>query len=234
MPYRNLTLEDLARRIGMDARELRKLADRGRLPGQYIGGEWRFNLAQMVDWLQREMHSLDRRHIENLERATSDAPDQVSVSTLIAPQAVELNLPARSKPSVLRELVVVAERTGLVWDVPALLEALEEREALCSTALAGGFAFPHPRRPLPYATAEPLICIGYVPAGVPFGAPDGGITDLFVLVCSHDERAHLHTLARLASLFMTPLPDAIRAAADPAEALAAILTTEEELLQRRQ
>ncbi len=214
-----MTLDELARHIGMDAREVRRLAEKGVLPGHQIGGEWRFNRAMMLDWLQREMHGLGDRNIVNLERAMSDGDHGLVVAPLLAVEAVELNLAARSRASVLRELVAVAERTGLVYDPVALVTALEERESLASTALAGGFAFPHPRRPQPYATAEPLLCVARVAAGLPYSAPDGGLTDLFVLIISHDERAHLRVLARLARLFNAALPDEIRAATSPAETL---------------
>ncbi len=233
MPYRNMTLEELARHIGMDAREVKRLADRGSLPGQYIGGQWRFNRAQMLDWLQRKLHFFDPRHLHNLEQATADDPNQIVVSNMLAPEAIELVLPAKSRASVLREMVKLAARTGLVWDGRGLVKALEEREAVQSTALPHGFAFPHPHRPQKYATAEPLICIGRVQAGVPFGASDGQLTDLFVLLISHDERRHLHVLARLAMLFSTDLPDALRAAESSDEALSLIIQCEQDLLSRR-
>lgn len=233
MPYQNMSLDELARHIGMDAREVKRLADKGVLPGQLIAGEWRFNRSALLDWMQREMHTLGDEHIRNLERATADVPDQTLLASLIPTEAVEMNLPARSKASVLRELVNVVDRTHLLYDREALIQALEEREALCSTALPLGLAFPHPRRPLPLATAEPLVCIARVPAGVPFGAPDGELTDLFVLVCSHDERQHLHVLARLALLFASDLRDQLRELDDSAAALALIVETERSMLARR-
>ncbi len=232
MPYRNLTLEELARHLGIDARIVRRWADRGVLPGKMVGGQWRFNRARMLDWLQREIHNLDERHIRSLERAMSDGQREAVFDEMLAPEAVDMNLPAKSKASVLRELVRLAERTGLVWDPRGLLEALREREELGSTALAGGFAFPHARRPLPYATAEPLLALARVPAGIPFGAPDGRLTYLFVLICSHDERQHVHVLARLSLMFQTDLPERLIRIDDPAEAVQAVLETERELLKR--
>lgn len=233
MPFRNMSLEELARHIGMDAREVRRLAERGTLPGQMVAGAWRFNSAQMLDWLQQELHTLDEQHIRNLERAMSDVPDEAVFDALLGPQAVDMNLPARSRASVLRELVGLAERTGLVYDRAAIVEALEERESLGSTALPGGIAFPHPRRPLPYATAEPLLCLARVPAGIPFGAPDGRLTDLFLLICSHDDRRHLQVLARLSLMFNSDLPDRLREIDDAAEALELLLATERAILARR-
>ncbi len=233
MPYRNMSIDELARHIGMDARIVRKWAEKGRLPGLMIQGQWRFNRAQMLDWLQKEIHNLDRQHISNLERAMSDGNDEEIISEILPPEGVEMNLPARSRASVLKELVGLTERSGLVYDPESLLAAIQEREDLYSTALAGGVALPHPRRPLPYATAEPLICLARVPAGIPFGAPDGRLTYLFFLVCSHEERQHLCVLARLAMMLSTDLPARLREIDDPAQAQAMVLQSEREVIARR-
>lgn len=234
MPYGSMSIKELARHIGMDAREVERLAEKGVLPGKRIGGEWRFHRAQMLDWLQANMHMLEAEDVRNLERAMAAAEhDQTIVSNMLAPEAVEMRLPARSRASVLRELVSVAERTGLVYDRDEIIEKLESREALCSTALPGGFAFPHPRTPLPYATAEPLLCLARVAAGVPFGAPDGKLTYLFVLICCHEERQHLHVLARLSLMFSTGLADRLIHLDDPSEALQAAIATERDLLSQR-
>src|ERR1051326_2518397 len=116
MSYHNMTLDELARHIGMDAREVKRLADKGTLPGQLVAGQWRFNHAALLDWLQRELHTLGDEDIQNLERATTDQPDQILLGTLIPTEAVEINLAARSKASVLRELVNLVERTRLLYD----------------------------------------------------------------------------------------------------------------------
>lgn len=233
MPYSNMTLDELARHLGLDARLVRRWAERGKLPGTMVQGQWRFNRAQMLDHLQRELHSFDPEHIQDLERAMSQGSSELLVSEFLPTEAIDMNLPARSRASVLRELVGLAERTGLVYDPQGLLAAVQEREDLCSTALAGGFALPHPRRPMPYATAEPLVCLARVPAGIPFGAPDGRMTDLFVFVCSHEERQHLCVLARLAMMFSTNLPDELRQVDDPDAALELILRREAVIVHQR-
>lgn len=233
MPFGNLTLQELARHIGMDAREVKRLADRGDLPGQRVGGEWRFNRAEMLEFLQHAIHSLEPEQIRNLERATADADDESLIEDLLRPEAVEMNLAARSRPSVLRELVTLAERTGLVYDRDTIVQAIFDREEAGSTALAGGFAFPHPRRPLPYATAAPLLCLARVAGGLPFNAPDGRLTHIFVLVVSHDDRQHLHTLARLARVFATDLPAKLLDTDDAEAALRLICGEERKLLSER-
>ena len=227
-----MSLDELARHIGMDARIVRRWAEKGKLPGQMIAGEWRFNRAQMLDWLQREMHTFDSVHVRNLERAMRDEGTDRIIGAYLAPEGVDMRLPAKSRASVLRELVRLAERTELVYDPAAIIAALEEREALAPTALPRGIAFPHPRRPLPYATAAPLVCLARIPGGIPFGAPDGQLTDLFVLVCATDERQHLGILARLAMLFSTALPGELRQTDSAAEALRLMLETEAAFVAR--
>lgn len=233
MPFRNMTIEELARHLALDVREARRMAETGRIPGQFVAGQWRFNRAQLHEWLQREMHGLPAAQIDRIERAMTDRHSEPVLGEYLPSQAIDMHLPARSKASVLRELVRLAERTDLIYDPAALLAAVQEREELCSTGLAGGVAWPHARRPLPNASAEPLICLARVPAGIPFGAPDGKLTDLFFLIISHDERWHLHILARLALMHTTDLPTKLRTVETSQEALEAVLETEQELLKKR-
>jgi PTS system nitrogen regulatory IIA component len=199
MPYRNMSLDDFARYIGMDARDVQKLAERGKLPGQKVGGDWRFNRAKVTEWLQQEMPSLAEPRLATLEKAMSAGTDEAGmiVTDLVGLEGIEVGLRANTKASVLRELVALAERTGLLYDTGGLLKALEAREEMCSTGLPNGLAIPHPRQPMPYASAEPFVCIARTIRGIGFGSPYGGLTSLFFLICCHDDRHHLRVLARL-------------------------------------
>ncbi|MDM8008984.1 MAG: PTS sugar transporter subunit IIA [Phycisphaerae bacterium] len=206
MPYRNMSLDDFAKYVGMDARDVKRLADRGKLPGQKIGGEWRFNRARVTEWLQQEMHTLGEERLIALERGIrsssglSTETDELTVTDMIGLEGIDPSLPARTRASVLREMVSLANRTGLLYDPAGLLTALEQREEMCSTALPNGVALPHPRQPMPYVSAEPLICIGRVPKGIGFGSTSRELTHLFFLICCHHDHHHLRVLARLVRL----------------------------------
>ena len=104
---------------------------------------------------------------------------------------------SKTKSSVLRDLVALAEKTGQVTDAKELLESLETREELCSTALPGGLAIPHPRFHQPYLFESSFIVVGWPIQKIHFGSPDGEPTDLIFLLCCQDDRIHLHTLSRL-------------------------------------
>ena len=234
MPYRTMSLEEFAVHVGMDAREVRKLADRGRLPGQKVGGEWHFNRARVTEWLQQEMPHLEEKRLIEIEEAMGkgDNAGPLVVTDLIGVEGIELNLPARTRSSVLRELVKLVERTGLLWDEKALLEAIERREELGSTAMPGGVAIPHARQPLPHATDGPVICLGRVPGGIPFGASDRSTTDLFFLLCNPEDRQHLRVLARLVRILDPDTLSMLREIECPDAALAALIARERQVAAR--
>ena len=130
----------------------------------------------------------------------------------------------------MKELVVLAGATDLLYDADGLLEALHQREELCSTAMAAGIAIPHPRRPLQYAVAKPILVIANTVQGIGFGAPDGHLTDLFFMTCSQDDHHHLHILARLCRMLNnSSLPDDLRLADCPDEMIELIRTRELEV-----
>ncbi len=233
MPYRNMTLEDFARYVGMDARDVKRLADHGKLPGQKIGGEWRFNRARVTEWLQQEMPNLDSGRLIALERglrSSSGLPaetDELTVTDLIGLEGIDSALPAKTKASVLRELVNLADKTGLLYDRTGLLTALEQREEMCSTALPNGVALPHPRQPMPYVSAEPFICVARLPKGIGFGSAYRELTQLFFLICCHEDHHHLRVLARVVRMLSADnIADLL--AADTREEMLKILIRAEE------
>ena len=201
MPYGQMTALEVAEILGIDARRVEKLAQQHRIPAQRVGGQFRFNRAQITEWLQQEMRTLSHENLADVDAGITahrqtDPSDAIIIPQL-RPDAITVHLHARTRHSVLREMARIAEQTGLLYDRDELLEALEQREELCSTAMEGGIAIPHPRKPLPYSIAEPVLVVANTSQGIGFGAPDGRLSDLFIMTVSPDDRHHLHVLARL-------------------------------------
>ena len=48
-----LTLDEVAELLRADVEDVRTLAERGKLPGRKLGGEWRFARLAVLDWLAR-------------------------------------------------------------------------------------------------------------------------------------------------------------------------------------
>ena len=228
-----MDLEQLARYLRRDVREVARLANRGYLPGRKVGGEWRFSRAEITHWVETQMHAYTEEELANLEgRPAGEEPEPI-IGTLLTEACIAVPLLARTKNSVLEELVGVAERSWQVYDRDAILTALKQREEMGSTALESGVAIPHPRRPLPNAVGESIVAYARTLAGIPFGAPHGVLTDLFFLVCCRDDRTHLRTLARLSRLFLRPgLLDELRAADTPSETYQVLEAAERDLIGR--
>ena len=228
-----MSLEQFAQHVSMDVHDVRRLADRGELPGHKVAGHWRFNQARVTEWLQQQMPMLDEARLIALERAMGRASGEglaqegMVVTDLIDVEGIDITFPARTRASVLRELVKLADRSGLLLDGKGLLQAVEQREALCSTALPNGVAIPHPRQPMPYVSTEPLMCVARVSRGIGFGAPKGELTRIFFLICCHTDRHHLHVLARLMRLLDDQTVDLLFEAESSEEVLAVLIAKEE-------
>jgi PTS system nitrogen regulatory IIA component len=208
MPREQMNEKQLAAYLHMDAREVAKLASRGQIPCRKVAGEYVFLKGQVDHWVFEQMRDMDQDRLAKIEKGVAayhgwDTKADM-LGRLIPARGVAVPLKARTGQSALRELVALAEEAELVYNRTDLLEELQQREELCSTALFPGVAMPHPRHPVPYDIAETFIVVGLTDSGVPFGAVDGSLTRLFFLICCKDDSTHLHVLARLAQILHEP------------------------------
>ena len=138
----------------------------------------------------------------------------VLLSDLVTPERVKLPLAGRTKDEVLRELVdvVVPDQDQSVRD--AIVESLNEREALLSTGVGDGVAIPHARTPL---LDRLLIGVGVAHDPVEFDALDGHPVELVFLLLGPESAgaAHLKALGRISRLLRREhFRDALREAPD--------------------
>jgi PTS system nitrogen regulatory IIA component len=225
-----MDMEQLAAYLQRDIREVGKLASRGHLPGHKVGGQWRFARAEINHWIETQLPAYTAKQLATLDSA-GDGDGEPLLANLLSEASMAVPLPSSTKVSVLRELVNLAEQSWQVYDPEAVLEAIRTREEMGSTALPSGVAIPHPRRPLPAALGESVLAYGRTASPLPFGAPSGGLTDIFFLVCCRDDRTHLRVLARLTRLLMRPeFLDELRAAETPGETWETIAAAERQLL----
>jgi nitrogen PTS system EIIA component len=228
-----MDMEQLAAYLQRDVREVGKLASRGHLPGHKVGGEWRFARAEINHWIETQMPSYTDKELTVVERiGNRTAEGAPLIANLLSEASVAVPLQATTKASVLRELVSLAEQSWQIYDIDAVRDAVRAREETASTALPNGVAIPHPRRPLPQALGESVLAYGRTSSGIAFGAPRGGLTDIFFLVCCRDDGTHLRVLARLTRMLMRPgFLDELRAAETPSETWELLANAEQELLQ---
>jgi PTS system nitrogen regulatory IIA component len=236
MPHQDFAIDSLARYLHLTPQQVARLAEKGRLPGRKVGGQWRFPRAEIHHWLEGRIGLSDEEEliqVEGVLRRSGDSEEEaISIVEMLPEQAIAIPLPARTRNSVFSSIVEVAMQTGFLWDAEAMVEAIRSREDLYPTAMEGGVALLHPRRPMPAILGSAMLALGVTATGIPFGGARGGLTDVFFLICSVEDRGHLRTLARLARVIGTPgfLAD-LRQAPDAPTAHRLIRETEKKLSQ---
>lgn len=201
MPQEGFDIDRLAAYLHMMPDAVTKLAERGKLPGRRVAGEWRFSAAEIHHWLEDRIGLSDEEallHMEGaLDRASTTVDlEKVSIADLLKPEAIEIPLAARTRNKVIVRMTELAAQTHLLWDPAKMAEAVKAREEMHSTALDNGVALLHPRRPMSAILAEAVLALGISPSGVPFGS-GGQLTNIFFLICSTSDYEHLRILARL-------------------------------------
>lgn len=224
-----LTPGELAAFLGWSPRFIDGLVRGGKIPHLENGGKILFLRSQIVEWLERKLQTLDEPQLTELDLQLEKdllaegtfrraRPDRLA--SRLPLEGIALDVDATEPRDVLGYLVKLADATGHLYQPTRLLESLGEREALCSTAMPGGFALCHPRRPLPEAIEKEFVCLLRTREPVDFGAEDGQPTSLFFLLLAPDDRSHLHGLARLARILDANTLRDLCDAADAATVLA--------------
>ena len=123
----------------------------------------------------------------------------MNVLQTLSEELVIPELEARGKHDALKEMTEALAKVYPGIDPVELLDKLEEREKLGSTAIGGGIAIPHTKLP---GLDHVLAIFGRSSCGVDFESVDGAPTRLFFLLVAPDESSgtHLKALARISRL----------------------------------
>lgn len=236
MSHRTLTPEELAEYLHVSARTIERLVRESDIPKMERGGKLTFRRSEIDAWASQRILGLPELPLESYHRKTMRGTREILVNqalipALISPDRIALELKSKTRASIIRDMVALADSTGQVYDPRELLTSVEAREALCPTAMPGGVALLHARSYDAYRFESSFIVFGRTIQTVPFGAPDGGPTRLFFLICCQDDRIHLHTLARLCMMAMkTTVLNQLFAATDATAAFDALVAAEQAVL----
>jgi mannitol/fructose-specific phosphotransferase system IIA component (Ntr-type) len=236
MPYRFFNADETAEYLRLSRADLDRLVQAHELPFKTRGSRTVFLRCDLDDWASQRILSVGERRLaeshphSSWQSTHALLPGDLLLPDLTCPEQIDPAMTAKTRASVLRDLVELAERTGRICDPSELVASLQAREALCSTAVPGGVAFLHPRVQKPYRFTASFLVLGRPVQPIHYGAPDGDPTDLFFLLGCQDDRLHLHTLARLCLMAQkTDLLVQLRAAAD-APAMHACLIGAEQVM----
>ena len=116
---------------------------------------------------------------------------------ILNPACIELDVKAKRKPQIIRELVGILFRAGDMATADTIFNQLMEREELGSTGIGNGIAIPHCLTPL---VRDTRMAFGRKLPGARFNAVDNQPVSLFFLLVgpSDNHVRHLQILSRIA------------------------------------
>jgi mannitol/fructose-specific phosphotransferase system IIA component (Ntr-type) len=160
--------------------------------------------------------------------------NSVTLSDLLSPARINLNLQSSDRETVLAELVnQIPELANEPTARETLLRALHEREKLHSTGIGDGIALPHARNALVGMVNNMVIVFGRHADGIAFGALDSLPVRLFFLLVAPTVTQHLAILARLSRLLRDPrLVQKLLTAEKPETVITSIREAEQALLPK--
>ena len=98
-------------------------------------------------------------------------------------------------PGEVLSALVHSLRPGLPILAESLYEAVMEREALMSTSLGKGIAFPHPRNPIITEDSHQFATLAFLKNPVDWNSLDGEKVDTLLLIVSASAKQHLPVLS---------------------------------------
>ncbi len=240
MAHRIFNLYEVADYLHLSRGDVERLVRRNEIPFERKGEKLIFNRNAIDEWAskriigsKKDSEQLAEFHKKaNTPKNHNLSKEHAIIPDLLKPEFVAEAMKSKTKASVIRDMVALADKTDLLLQKADLLKSLQEREQMCSTALAGGIALLHPRTHQPYMFDDSFIVLGRTAQAIPFGSPDGMTTDLFFLVCCQDDRTHLHVLARLCVLcYQTTMLLDLREAGSAEEMFQVLIKAEQEVIK---
>jgi PTS system nitrogen regulatory IIA component len=163
------------------------------LPAQYVGGQYRFNRVELLEWATSNQVKLSAEVFDHLD--TDDEPSPTLTDALEA-GGIFNQLKGATKEEVLRSLVKVLPLPEGI-DRELILQLILAREAAATTAIGNGIALPHVRNPIVLHVKRPMVTLCFLERPVDFAALDRKpVHVLFSLICP-TVRSHLQIISRV-------------------------------------
>jgi PTS system nitrogen regulatory IIA component len=222
----NLTLPDVVRLFDVTENTVKKWVSEHNLPCEVIDDRYRFNRAELLEWAT--IRKLDVPP-SIFEAVNGDAVSEGSLVAALERGGIAYGVKAPHKRALLRAIVDGLPLPEKI-DRDVLWDLFLAREALGSTALEGGIAVPHPRRPVVLDVERPLVHLCFLTTPLDFQASDGKWVDTLFAMIAPTVHEHLRLLARLASVLKNPdVRRALSERAPPRDILAAMSQAERTL-----
>ena len=125
----------------------------------------------------------------------------MTITALLKPELILLDLKANDKSSVINELVSSLALHQYIEDETTFKEAIWNRETQSTTGIGEGIAIPHAKH---QTVKQAVVVIGRSVKGIDYASLDGSPAHLFFMIAvpEHANDEHLKILAQLSSSLM--------------------------------
>jgi PTS system nitrogen regulatory IIA component len=188
-----LSIRDVTKLLNVAEGTVSRWIKQRGLPAQRVGGQYRVNRAELLEWATTNQVRVSLELFDNLE---IDAEAVPSLAEALEIGGIHYGLQDTDKHGALRALVQVLPLPDGV-NRELLLRLFLAREASASTAIGDGIAIPHVRNPIVLQVAEPAVTLAFLTQPVDFGALDGKSVHVLFSIISPTNRSHLQLLSRL-------------------------------------
>jgi PTS system nitrogen regulatory IIA component len=188
-----LGIRDLTRLLNVAESTVSRWIKQRGLPAQQVGGQYRVNRAELLEWATANQVRVSLELFDHLE---ADAETVPGLLEALEAGGIHYHLQDTTRDQALRALVQVLPLPDDV-DRELLLRLFLAREASASTAIGDGIAIPHVRNPIVLHVARPAVTLAFLSQPVDFKALDGKPVHVLFSIISPTNRSHLQLLSRL-------------------------------------
>lgn len=141
-------------------------------------------------------------------QSANTTPGSPSLSELIRPEQVDIDLTANTKEEVIDELLRLLEENGHIKNFKEARKAVMEREAKMTTGTQDGVAIPHS---ITQAVSTTVCAIGIKRGGIEYGALDGKPSTLFIMALAPREELprYIQFLGTIGRIVCNPARESI-------------------------
>jgi PTS system nitrogen regulatory IIA component len=189
-----LTVRDVAGLLNISEKTVYRWIEERKLPSSRLGGQYRFNRAELLEWATGNKVNVSPRIFQEDEAGGAPLPE---LCDALQAGGVFYRLSGSDRESALRSVVEYLRLPEEV-DRVFLLEMLLAREVLESTGIGDGIAIPHARSPIVLHVPKSLVTLCFLERPVDFGALDGRPVHALFTLISLTVKSHLHLLSRIA------------------------------------
>ncbi|MGE5679877.1 MAG: PTS sugar transporter subunit IIA [Bacillota bacterium] len=189
----DLSINDVSTLLMTDKKEVERLVKKKIIPSESIQNKIRFNKQAVIEWAL-----LNNKPINLSDTASLKELQFETISPLLGEDAFFFDCRFK-KDSYIKEMVSMLKLKDEI-DRKIIVELLESREKLMSTAIGNGIALPHPRIPIILGPDKPLINFFFLGESLDLNSVDGEPVHTMILIVSQTVKQHLYILAHLSFL----------------------------------